>query len=139
MKELHEEKNSDGEFWVETVTNQEKLHWLNDTGSPRSLINTHKAMELSKKIPNAAIHSHKEYTKYRCFNNNNIQIRGVFHLDIKSGSWSAKQCKVLIVENKTNNIMGRELLAKLSITLNANNPKGKQTLQLFNIQTEKKS
>ena len=41
-------KNSDGEFWVETVTDREKLQWLADTGSPRSFINTDKAMELTK-------------------------------------------------------------------------------------------
>ena len=96
-------KNFDGEFWVETLTMNEKLHWLADTGSPRSFINTEKAMELSEKIPNATIHPYNEFTKFRCFNNNNIQIQGVLHLDIKSGSWSAKQCKVLIVDNKTNN------------------------------------
>ena len=72
-------KNSDGEFWVETLTMQEKLHWLADTGSPRSFINTEKAMELSEKVPNATTHPYKEFTKYRCFNNNNIQIRGVLH------------------------------------------------------------
>ena len=130
-------KNYDGEFWMETVTDQEKLHWLADTGSPRSFINTDKAMELTKIIPNDAIHPYKENTKYRCFNNNNIQIRGVLHLDIRSGSWSAKQCKVLIVDNKTNNIMGRDLLAKLGITLSAKKPKFKKFLQVFNIETEK--
>ena len=103
-------KNSDGEFWVETLTMQKKLHLLADTGSPRSPINTEKAMELSEKVPNATIHPYKEFTKYRCFNNNNIQIRGVLNHDIKSGSWSAKQCKVLIADNKTNNIMGRDQL-----------------------------
>ena len=94
-------------------------------------------MELMKKIPNAAIHPYKENTKYRCFININIQIRGVLHLDIKTGSWSAKQGKVLIVDNKINSIMCRDLLAKLGITLNANKPKGKQILQVFNAQTEK--
>ena len=130
-------KNLDGEFWVETLTVNEKLHWLADTCTPRSFINTEKAMELSEKNPNATIHPYNEFTKFRCFNNNNIQIQGVLHLDIKSGSWSAKQCKVLIVDNKTNNIMGRDLLAKLGITLNANKPNGKQNSQIFNIQTEK--
>ena len=130
-------KNFDGEFWVETLTMKKKLHWLADTGSPRSFINTEKAMELSEKIPNATIHPYNEFTKFRCFNNNNIQIQGVLHLDIKSGSWSAKQCKVLIVDNKTNNIMGRDLLAKLGITLNANKPNGKQNSPILNIQTEK--
>ena len=33
--------------------------------------------------------------------------------------------------------MGRDLLANVGITLNANKPKGKQTLQVLNVQTEK--
>ena len=130
-------KNSYGEFWVETVTDQEKLQWLADISSPRSFINIDKALDLTKTIPSAAIHPYKENTKYRCFNNNNIQIRGLLLLDLTSGLLVTKQCKVLIVDNKKNNIMGRDLLAKKVITLNANKPNGKQTLQVFNIQTEK--
>ena len=43
-------KNSDGELWVEFLTDQEKLQWLADTGSPRSFINNDKALELTTKI-----------------------------------------------------------------------------------------
>ena len=43
-------KNSDGELWVEFLTDQEKLQWLANTGSPRSFINIDKALELTKKI-----------------------------------------------------------------------------------------
>ena len=113
--------------WVETA----------DTGSPRSFINTQKALEISNKIDNAKIHPYNEETKYRCFNNNDIAIKGVLHMELKSGSWNAKNCKILIVDNKTNNIMGRDVLAKLGITLKAEKPHGKQIHTILNIQTEK--
>ena len=58
-------------------------------------------------------------------------------IDIQSGSWTAKSCKVLIVKNKTNNIMGRDLLSKLGITLNASKNTGKPIIFISNLQTEK--
>ena len=79
-------KNSDGEFWVETLADQEKLQWLADTDSPISFINIDKALELTMKILNAANLQYKENTKGRCFNNNSIQIQGVLLLGITSGS-----------------------------------------------------
>ena len=130
-------KNTNGEFWVETTTKAEKIQWLADTGSPRSFINTQKALEISNKIDNAVIHPYNEETKYRCFNNNDIAIKGVLHMELKSGSWNAKNCRILVVDNKTNNIMGRDVLAKLGITLKAEKPHGKQVHTILNIQTEK--
>ena len=58
-------------------------------------------------------------------------------MELKSGSWNAKNCKILVVDNKTNNIMGRDVLAKLGITLKAEKPHGKQVHTILNIQTEK--
>ena len=58
-------------------------------------------------------------------------------IDIQSGSWTAKNCKVLIVKNKTNNIMGRDLLSKLGITLNASKNTGKPINFISNLQMEK--
>ena len=130
-------KNTNGEFWVKTTTKAEKIQWLADTGSPRSLINTQKAFEMSNKIDNAVIHPYNEETKYRCFNNNDIAIKGVLHMELKSGSWNDKNRKILVVDNKTNNIMGRDVLAKLGITLKAEKPHGKQVHTILNIQTEK--
>ena len=46
-------------------------------------------MELLDKINNAEIHTYKDDTKYRRFNNNDIEIKGVLHLDLQSGSWTA--------------------------------------------------
>ena len=130
-------KNTNGEFWVETTTKAGKIQWLADTGSPRSFITTQKALELSNKIDNAEIHPYNEGKKYRCFNNNDIAIKGVLHMELKSGSWNAKNCKILFVGKKTNNIMGRDVLAELGITLKAEKPHGKQVHTILNIQTEK--
>ena len=58
-------------------------------------------------------------------------------LELNSGSWTAKDCKVLIVENRTNNIMGRDILTKLGITLSAQKKPGKTINLISNIQTEK--
>ena len=58
-------------------------------------------------------------------------------MELKSGSWNAKNCRILVVDNKTNNIMGRDVLAKLGITLKAEKPHGKQVHTIRNIQTEK--
>ena len=122
-------KESNGEFWVETKTQSHKLQWLADTGSPRSFINQEIAQKLQKEIQNIRIEKFTENTVYKCFNNNNIEIEGVLIIDIQSGSWTAKNCKVLIVKNKTNNIMGRDLLAKLGITLNASKNTDKKLLR----------
>ena len=48
-------------------------------------------------------------------------MEGVIHMNIKCGLWSEKQRKILVVDKKTNNIMGCGLLAKLEITVNAKN------------------
>ena len=130
-------KESNGEFWVETTTQSHKLQWLADTGSPRSFINQEFAQKLQKEIQNIQIEKFTENTIYKCFNNNNIEIEGVLIIDIQSGSWTAKSCKVLIVKNKTNNIMGRDLLSKLGITLNASKNTGKPINFISNLQTEK--
>ena len=122
-------KESNGEFWVETTTQSHKLQWLADTGSPRSFVNQEFAQKLQKEIQNIRIENFTENTIYKCFNNNNIEIEGVLIIDIQSGSWTAKSCKVLIVKNKTNNIMGRDLLSKLEITLNASKNTDKKLLR----------
>ena len=49
-------------------------------------------------------------------------------MDIKSGSWNATNCHLLLVESKTQNIMGSGILLKLGITLTANKNSGKRIL-----------
>ena len=58
-------------------------------------------------------------------------------MELKSGSWNAKNCRILVVDNKTNNIIGRDVLTKLGITLKAEKPHDKQVHTILNIQTEK--
>ena len=117
----NDEINKDpyGEFWVETSTAQNKVQWLSDTGSPRSFMNIDIATKLQQEIPTAKISEYTETTVYKSSTNNNIEIKGVLSLELNSGSWTANDCKVLIVENRTNNIMGRDILTKLGITLSA--------------------
>ena len=130
-------KESNGEFWGETTTQSHKLQWLPDTGSPRSFINQELAQQLQKEIQNIRTEKFTENTIYKCFNNNNIEIEGVLIIDIRSGSWTAKSCQVLIVENKTNNIMGRDLLSKLGITLNASKNTVEPVNFISDLQTER--
>ena len=124
------------EFWVETTTAQNKTQWLADTGSPRSFMNM--ALKLQQEIPNVKIADYTENTVYKSFTNNNIIIKGVLSLELRSGSWTAKDCKVLIVENRTNNIMGRDILTKLGITLSAQKKPGK-TINLISISKRRKT
>ena len=117
----NDEVNKDpyGDFWVETTTGQNKIQWLADTGSPRSFMNVDLANKLQKEIPNIKIMEYTENTIYNSFTNNNMEMKGVLSINLKSGSWTAEACGVLIVESRTNNIMGRNLLTKLGITLSA--------------------
>ena len=43
-------KESTGEFWVETETQSHKIQWLADTGLPRSFINQEVAEQLQKRF-----------------------------------------------------------------------------------------
>ena len=122
---------------METTTHAHKLQWLAETGSPRSFVNPEAAKHLQKEIPNIKIQDYTENTTYRCFDNNNIDIKRVHIMDKNSETWSAKACRVLIVNNKTNNIMCRDLLSKLGITLNATKNTGKKTILISQLQTAK--
>ena len=126
-----------GEFGVETTTGPRKIEWLADTGSPRSFMNEELANKLQKKIPNIKITEYTEKTIYKSFTNINTEIKGVLSINLKSGSWTAKACKVLIVENITKNIMGRDILTKLGITLSAHKKPGKTINLISKIKTEK--
>ena len=112
VQKRNDEINKDpyGEFWVETTTAQNKIQWLANTGSPRSFMNIYMAAKLQQEVRNEKITEYTETTVYKIFTNNNIEIKGVLSLELNSGSWTAKDCKVLIVENRTNNIIGRNIL-----------------------------
>ena len=111
-------KSQPDEIWVETtIANKQTVKWLADTGSPRSFLSLEKAKKLITSIPNLSLQPYKGQTQYRCFNNNNIKIEGTLQLTLKLGSWTAKDCQILVVHHKTNNLMGRDILQKLGITL----------------------
>ena len=139
---FHTEKKSvinnegTGEFWVATTTKNKRIVWLADTGSPRTFMNKETANELLLHISKAKIVPYKEQEKFKCFNNKQIKIEGVLHLDLKSGSWNAPDCQILLVENKTNNIMGRDILRKLGIFLTASKNTGKKVLQISDTSLE---
>ena len=119
------------EIWVETTTNKLKLQWLADTGSPRSFI--------MKYNPDVELQQDTSQTKYKGFNNNNIRNEGEMNLKLHSGSWTAQNCKILVVGHKTNNLMGRDVLQKLGISLHQkpNKSPGKQINSISSIETEK--
>ena len=56
-------------------------------------------------------------TKFKCFNNQDIPITGQIHMELHSGSWTAKNCNILVVKHGSQNLMGRDILAKLGLTL----------------------
>ena len=116
---------------MQTTTNNLKVRWLADTGSPRSFITAEQATEIMKHNPAVKLQQYSSPTKYKCFNNNNIKIDGEINITLQSGSWTAKNCRILVVGHKTNNLMGRDVLQKLGITLQQkpNNSPDQATLQ----------
>ena len=93
-----------------TTTNNKKIVWLADTASPSTFMNITTANNLLLHNNKSKIVPYKEPEKIKCFNNKLIKIEGVLHLDLKSGSYNAPGCQNLLVENKTNNIMGGDIL-----------------------------
>ena len=82
--------------------------------------------KITAKYPDTKISNFTEKkTKYKCFNNQDIQIKGVLNVDLKSGSWTATNCKILLVSNLPQNVMGKDILQKLGIHLTASKPTGK--------------
>ena len=127
------------EIWVETTTNKLKIQWLADTGSPRSFITKEQADKIMEHNPKVRLQQYTSQTKYKSFNNNNIKIEGELNLRLQSGSWTAQNCIILVVGHKPNNLMGRDVLQKLGITLQqkSNNSPGNNINSISSIETEK--
>ena len=83
------------------------------------------AKETTFRYPVSSISKFTEKTKYKCFNNQYIQIKDVLNINLKSGSWKATDCKILLVNNLPQNVMGRDILRKLGNHLTASKPIGK--------------
>ena len=79
--------------------------------------------------PNFKIKKYNKNKRYRCFNNKEIKIKGVIHMDITSRSWCAKICPILIVEQYTTNQMQRDVLPKLGISLKQTKQQDKTKLK----------
>ena len=105
------------EIWVETTTNKLKIQWLADTGSPRSFITKDQANKIMEHNPKVKLQQYTSKTKYKCFNSNNIKIEGEINITLQSGSWTAQNCKILVVGHKTHNLLGRDVLQKIGISL----------------------
>ena len=67
------------------------------------------------------IQPYTSQTKYRCFNTNTINSEGELIVTLQSGSWTAQNCRILVVGHKTNNLMGRDITQKLEISLQQKN------------------
>ena len=101
-------KETGGEFWVKTNFSNMEIDWLADTGSPRSFMQQSKTKDIVRKHPSTKISTFINKTRYKCFNNQDIQITGVQHLTLKSGSWTANNCNILLVRKLPQNLMGRD-------------------------------
>ena len=128
------------EIWVETTTtNKLTIQWLADTGSPRTFVYKEQANKIMGHKPKIRLQPNTSQTKYKCFNKNNIKIEGELDLTLHSGSWTAQYCRILMVGHKTNNLMGRDVLQKLGISLQQQPCKspGNKINSISSIETEK--
>ena len=117
-------KTTGGECWVKTNGKNTEVDWLADTGSPRSFLEYTKAKEITKQNKESKI-TMFEKSRYKCFNNQDIKILGVLHITLKSGTWTAKNCRILLVKHLAQPVMGRDILQQLRIVLTATKPTGK--------------
>ena len=118
-------KTTGGECWVKTNGKNTEVDWLADTGSPRSFLEYKKAKEITKQNKESKITIFDEKSRYKCFNNQDIKILGVLHITLKSGAWTAKNCRILLVKHLPQPVMGRNILQQLGIVLTATKPTGK--------------
>ena len=89
------------------------------------------AHQLTNNTKKAKIIPYKNLEKYRSFNNTQINIISILQMDLKSGSWNASNCQVLLVEKKTQNTMGRDILQKHGITLTASRNSRERLLHMI--------
>ena len=114
-----------------TLKNNSKLNWLADTGSPRTFIDINTTEELIQKEKNIKLEDYNGYMKIKCFNNQDIPIIGQIQMELRSGSWTAKNCNILVVKHKSQNLVGRDILTKLRQTLTQQQAnKGKKILNI---------
>ena len=126
-------KTRRGEFWIKTLTNNKQVYWLADKGSPRRFMNAETALKMLVNNKATVLQPNKAIGEFRCFKNNKIDVTGMIHLDITSGSASAKNCTILLVENNTINILGRDVMERLGLRLSMTKQENKGGKNLLNI------
>ena len=99
------------------VGNKYESKWMADSGSPRTFINTKTAYQLltTKAAVETGIPSGTQFTYF-----NSTQKLGVSKAlvcSFMSNKWQAKNARLLVVENNHGNIIGRDLLPLLGVTL----------------------
>ena len=120
-----------GEILIQTTINKtHKLDWLADTGSPRSFIDIKTANEILQNNNKMNMEPYNGQTKFKCFNNQDIPIIGQIQMELHSGSWTAKNCNILVVKHGSQYLMVRDILAKLGLTLTQQQNEGKKILNI---------
>ena len=120
-----------GEIIIQTTLNKNnELNWLADTGSPRSFIVINTANELIQNNKNMSLESYKGQMKFKCFNNQDIPIIGQIQMELHSGSWTAKNCNILVVKHRSQNLMDRDVLSKFGLTLTQQQAEGKKVINI---------
>ena len=79
-------KTQMGEYWLETQSGKCKIHWLVDTGSPRSFISQQTANNLINKLGKEIQNNTPKLGEFRCFNNNKIKIISTLKIHLSSGT-----------------------------------------------------
>ena len=110
-------RNQQGEFWIQTTSNNEEINWFVDTGSARSFISRRTAQHLTKKLGHQIIKTDTNIGEFRRFNNNKTQVEHTIQLDLETGNTTAHNCIILVVPQNTVNLLGRDTLQKLGIEL----------------------
>ena len=111
------DKTRRGEFWIQTKTTKKQTYRLADTGSPRSFMNIQTARNLLVNGNTKIRGPEKSIGEFRCFNNNKINILGTIQVDITSGTSTANNCTILLVDTNAKNIIGRDIMDKLGLRL----------------------
>ena len=125
-------KTKRGDFWIKTKTNSKQVYWLADTGSPRSFMKTEMARNILVNEKRAIKFPEKLIGEFGCYKNNKINITGAIQVGIISGSSDAKRCTILLVDNNTINIMGKDVMDQLELHLTMAKQEGKGENNLYN-------
>ena len=113
IRELNN-KTPHGEIIIQTKTQNQKHNKLVSRHGITTQFHRHNHKQKYKHMKSE---EYDGYMKLNCFNNKHIPIKGQLQMELKSGSWTAKNCNILLVEHKSQNLMRRDILAKLGLTL----------------------